>query len=438
MVNDINLLDIKTERIRFLYQNAKTGLAVNLLLSSLVLYVLWEQVEQSLLLYWFLILTIFTCVRALGVYLFNKKTDYTVNIHAWYYAFIIKSTLSAFLWGMTIWWFSPYDNLVAPVSLIFAIGGLTAGAAATLGSVFTVYSMYTVTMMLPSVLWFYLQSSSAYSVMSTMLIIYIFAMMAAGYIYRKVLIKSIMVSNDLVEAKNSADVANQAKSKFLSSMSHEFKTPLNAILGFAQLLKMGDDTLDKEQHENVDFILMSGQHLLNLVNDILELSKIEANIINLTIEDVSINEIVNECISLVQESAQNQQISLNNTIKDEDATFIVLADRTKLMQAILNLITNAIKYNHEKGFVDLSCYKNNDKLRIEITNTGNGISQENQEKIFTPFERLGYENTEVEGTGIGLVVTKQIVEAMKGQLGFTSRETKSTTFWIEIPLASST
>ncbi|MFW5450935.1 MAG: sensor histidine kinase [Methylophagaceae bacterium] len=432
--NDTQFVDEKTESIRFLYQGAITGLVVNILLASLVLAVLWGQVEHERLLYWFLTLGALTIIRAFTVYKVNSKTDDTLNMKAWYLIFITLTTLSGLLWGGSIWFFAPYNDLIAPVALVFAFGGLTSGAAATLGVVLQVYFIYIWVIILPSVFWFYVQPSSTYSILSMMLVIYMFAMMAAGYTYRKILIKSIVISTDLIEAKNYAEVANQAKSKFLSSMSHEFRTPLNAILGFAQLLKMDTKAMDKEQCENVDFIFNSGSHLLALVNDVLELAKIEAGDTSMTIEDVAVNEIVAKCIPLLQADASKRQIKFNNDISGD--VIMVRADSTKLKQVFLNLLSNAIKYNREGGSITLSSYNTDSQyLRIEITDTGEGITKENHDKLFTAFERLDYENSVIEGTGIGLMLTKQIVEVMGGHIGFHSEEGKGSTFWVELPLA---
>ena len=436
MTEDIQLVDVKTERIRFLYRSATTAVVVNIFIAILTVWILWERVDHQRLLYWFGLLIVITALRAFGVYNFNKKAAHIDNISFLYYLFLAKSTLSGFVWGMSIWVFTPFSDVVTPILIVFVLGGLTAGAAAVLGSVLTVYFLYVAAIMLPITLWFYLQPSDTYSVMAIMLVVYMGAMMMAGYLYRKVLIKSITLSNDLVEAKNNAEVANQAKSKFLSSMSHELKTPLNSILGFAQLLEMDAKYLNKEQRESVGFILHSGHHLLDLVGDVLDLAKIEAGETEITIEDVNFNEIVAECMPLLQVELVNRQINFNNNIGNDD--FVVRADSTKLKQVLLNLLNNAIKYNLQGGSVTLSCHENeNNYLTIEISDTGKGIAKENQDKLFMPFERLGYENSETEGTGIGLIITKQIIDSIGGKIGFNSEEGKGSTFWVELPLVSS-
>lgn len=239
----------------------------------------------------------------------------------------------------------------------------------------------------------------------------------------------------LIKEKAIAESANKAKSKFLSSMSHELRTPLNAILGFAQLLESDEDKpLTEDQQENVDFILSSGKHLLNLINEALELSAIEAGKTNLSIEPIQLIEVINDSLALLTPLADQANLQIH-ILSDTD--FTLNADYTKLKQIIINLISNAIKYNRQEGSISLAWKSTDDnKLRVSIIDTGIGISENNHHKIFDPFNRLGQEKSTIEGTGIGLLVTKDLVELMGGRIGFDSTIAQGSTFWFELPIHS--
>jgi len=238
------------------------------------------------------------------------------------------------------------------------------------------------------------------------------------------------------EAMESADKANLAKSEFLSSMSHELRTPMNAILGFAQMLNFNPkEPLSKTQKESVDHIMKGGQHLLELINDILDFAKIEAGKVELSLEIISPREILDECLLLISNMAAANGI----TISSPDAATnvpLVLADHTRFKQVLLNFMSNAVKYNRENGTMFIHFEEvPGDMLRISVTDTGEGIPDEKQQELFKPFSRLGAENSEIEGTGIGLVVCKDLIDLMNGAVGFESVVGKGSYFWFDLPLA---
>ncbi|HEY0588865.1 MAG TPA: ATP-binding protein [Pseudoduganella sp.] len=238
-------------------------------------------------------------------------------------------------------------------------------------------------------------------------------------------------NSELALAMQEARSANQAKSAFLSSMSHELRTPLNAILGFAQILtseKLPSTLVQKREFAN--HILKSGRHLLTLINEILDLAKIESGAVALSLEPVALNEILHECEGMVAPLASARGIRL---LFPDGCAANVTADRTRLKQILLNLLSNAIKYNRDGGAVVVDCSPSGPNLvRISVQDTGMGLKPEQVKQLFQPFNRLGQESGSEEGTGIGLVVTKRLVELMGGTIGVTSSQGVGSMFWIEL------
>ena len=244
------------------------------------------------------------------------------------------------------------------------------------------------------------------------------------------------IERDLREARDNANSANRAKSTFLSSMSHELRTPLNAIIGFSEfLIHHPEDQLSDDQHTYVKHVSDSGHHLLELINEILDLSKIESGNDDLTIDNVDLSSSCSECFDMARVLVEDSDIKLIfPDLKNEKRTIRV--DSKRFKQAIINLLSNAIKYNRANGEVVVDFVETGGgMLKITVTDTGHGIPADKMNHLFKPFSRLGAENSGIEGTGIGLVVTQKLVQMMGGQIGVYSKEGEGSTFWISVPLA---
>jgi PAS domain S-box-containing protein len=238
----------------------------------------------------------------------------------------------------------------------------------------------------------------------------------------------------LESAKSVAEKANLAKSDFLSSMSHELRSPLNAILGFAQLMESAEPSPTVAQTESIDQILQAGWYLLKLINEILDLAGIESGQVSISKESVSLAELMSECQDMMEPQARQRGISM--TFPNFERPVFVSADRTRLKQIVINLVSNAIKYNRENGTVTVEATAAELKrLRISVTDTGEGLAPDKLAQLFQPFNRLGQEAGAIAGTGIGLVVTKRLTELMNGILGVESVVGTGSTFWCELPLA---
>ncbi|MDO9286731.1 MAG: PAS domain S-box protein [Aquabacterium sp.] len=241
-------------------------------------------------------------------------------------------------------------------------------------------------------------------------------------------------TDELQRAKAEAERANRAKSEFLSSMSHELRTPMNAVLGFGQLLEM-DETLSARSRAYVHELLRGGHHLLELINELLDLARVEAGRIPLSLEPVALAPLLDESRALLAPLAAARAVSLR--ISPPAAGAAVQADRIRLKQVLVNLLANAIKYNHHGGEVAVRTEPAADGAwRLSVQDTGPGIAADKLPQLFTPYHRLGNDAAAVEGTGIGLVITRRLVELMGGRIGVHSEAGRGTTFWIELPAAT--
>lgn len=250
--------------------------------------------------------------------------------------------------------------------------------------------------------------------------------------------ETLTIGTDITERKNAemeAIRANRAKSEFLSRMSHELRTPINAILGYGQLLERNPNAnLDEKQSSYIERILESGQHLLKLINEVLDLEAVEAGKISLSIEQVDPRTVIDSCLSLIRTQATEHEVGLVDNTANSDLPTVV-ADAKRLMQALVNLLSNAVKYNRQGGTVTIDAEPIDGRmLRFRIIDTGNGIPADRQAELFKPFTRLDANAGDIEGTGIGLTITRKLVELMDGHVGYETTPGSGSVFWIDLPM----
>ncbi len=264
---------------------------------------------------------------------------------------------------------------------------------------------------------------------------------AADYLPKKslseVVVKKCLENIEMRKAMNQAEQSNKAKTEFLSRMSHELRTPMNAILGFAQvLIRDPNQKLAENQRESVEEILKAGKHLLILIDEILELSKIESREITISLEPLEVGPVLDEALVLLKPIADQMGIEIHNELMGDEKLWVV-GDRIRFKQVLMNLISNGIKYNRENGKIKIyGQIVSPISVKIFIEDTGMGLSKHMQSRIFTPFDRLGRENTEISGTGIGLTICKDLMDLMRGKIEVRSEEGEGTCMIVELPMGT--
>jgi signal transduction histidine kinase len=334
-------------------------------------------------------------------------------------------------------WLSPDAASVYHYFPAMILIGISAGAVATLSfrmkNIIAYFILFLVPLFITEVL---IGTFVSYSVATLTVLLAVFSLANAKR-FNQTAIENIALHYNieeqhqkLIESRNAAIEANSTKTNFISMVSHELRTPLNAMLGYSQLLRMSDSPgLNEEQNEQTQGIIDSGKHLLSLIEELLDLSRIESHKLKVEVEDISLVDVLNESIRLLNPVASQYHIEIENKVEN---VYLVKADSKRLKQIFINLISNAIKYNHEHGKVKIDVDEvSGSQIRVLITDTGNGLSEEQIQGLFQPFKRYDHK---IEGIGLGLYITQNLVELMGGKIGVESEPEKGSVFWFSLKL----
>jgi len=437
MSDNKNNLRFFPRQVEYLYDNTKVALISNTLVSVITVWFIFELdgVAHDQLLIWLAAIFLIVLVRTLTTYFYKHRTSKSNVLFFYYVVFTINVVITGLLWGITPWLFASADQPEIAIILVFVVGGLASGATATMSVLPKVYFLYLLSTLVPIIIWFFVQGGNLYFVIALVLSFSIIGFITASLTYNKILIHSFELTEKVLKQKLQVIEASNAKSTFLSSMSHELRTPLNAIIGFSQLIIMNADKLNEEMVRNANEITNAGEYLLSLINDLLEISTIEANKVDLNLIDVDIKKIIDECLLLINATLVGK---LNITIEYDNNNCVdmnVKADPLRVKQILLNILSNACKYNKQDGAVTINCEIIDGSYgRVSITDTGLGIPREKQANMFIAYDRLGQAQTGIQGTGLGLIISRQLLHAMGGKIGFKSKPGQGSCFWVDLPL----
>jgi signal transduction histidine kinase/CheY-like chemotaxis protein len=403
---------------------AVIGILVNVIVLGAVQ---WRIIPTSDIITWSLIMVLTLLYRLISYFYYKKSKNITEEYNFWYRIFVSGVVATGLTWSLAVIYMFPASDVVHQIFTAFIFAGVSAASISTLSFDKRLSYLYLVLMLIPLSIRFFMTGSFIGSMMGLMGLAFLGVLLSSSSRFYNQFISNLLLAKE-------AELANAAKSDFLSSMSHELRTPMNAILSLSQLMLIDDEhnKLTDHHKKNLKEIVHAGDHLLVLINEVLDLSSIESNKFKLSINTIGLEDLLDECLLMIKALAQSNNINLVFK-KDKIKDIFVLADHTKLKQVLLNLLSNAIKYNKPDGTVSISIDKISRKqIKIVINDTGYGLSNEELEQLFIPFERLGAKNKNIEGTGIGLVISKTLIEKMNGDIGCESIPGKGSTFWITL------